>query len=84
MMPNTGPHHSNSYSCYDGSNYGPTFGGGHDLYLCDNCNIYNSNYSNLGHSYNLNGYVYGSTQIKNFLAGSYNFMVSEIEIFKLK
>jgi hypothetical protein len=31
QITNTGPHHSNAYSTYDGSNYGPTFGGGHDL-----------------------------------------------------
>ena len=51
-------------------------GGGHDLYLSDNCNANNSSYSNLSHSY-------GNNQGGNTtsLAGSYNFVVDEIEVF---
>jgi hypothetical protein len=78
---NNGPHHSNQYSTYQGSSYGPTFGGGHDLYICSNSNSTNSSYSNLGHSYSLPGFTYSSTQIKNYFAGSYNFMTSEIEVY---
>jgi len=71
-----------AYSVYDGSNYGPTWGGGHDLYLCDNCNTTNSSYTNLGYTYTLEGYTYGNQDCKDFLAGSYNFTVSEIEVYK--
>jgi len=71
-----------SYSAYGGTSYGPTFGGGHDLYLCDNCNSTNSSYSNLGYTYALDGYTYGNQDIKDFLAGSYNFTVVEIEVYR--
>jgi len=78
---NNGPHHSNQYSIYNGSGYGPTFGGGHDLYICSGSNSTNSSYTNLGHSYSLTGFTYSSTQIQSYLAGSYNFTTSEIEVF---
>eukprot|EP01080_Neovahlkampfia_damariscottae_P009231 gene9231-1317_t len=83
-LPNNGPHLSNQYSFYDYSSYGPCFGGGHDLYIAGNgCNTGNSNYSNLGHSFTCpEGQTYGQNGAKNFLAGSYNFTVSEIEVFK--
>ena len=46
-------------------------GGGDDLYISNDCNINTSSGSNLGHSYELpNGYTYGSTEAKNYLAGS--------------
>jgi hypothetical protein len=81
-LDNNGPSHSNTYSIYNGSGDGPTFGGGHDLYICSNSNTNNSSYSNLGHSYSGPvGMSYGSTQIQNYLAGSYNFMTIEIEVY---
>ena len=53
-------------------------GGGHDLYLSDNCNTNNSSTANLPYSY-------GKNQGGNFisLAGSYNFVVDEIEVFEV-
>jgi len=71
-------------STYGASGYGPTFGGGHDLYICQNSNSVTSSYSNLGHTYTHPTFAYGSIQAKNFLAGSYNFIVKEIEVFALK
>ena len=35
------------------SDYGPTFGGGHDLHISNNANTSGSSYSNLGNSYHL-------------------------------
>ena len=32
------------------SGYGPTFGGGHDLYIANGANANSSSYSNLGHT----------------------------------
>jgi len=75
---------NNSYSAYDGSNYGPTFGGGHDLYLCDNCNSTASSYSNLGYTYLCDGVTYGQQNAKDFLAGAYNFTVAEYEVWAKK
>lgn len=68
---------------YGAPNYHVTFGGGHDIYLCDNCNTTNSSYSNFGHTYKCpDGFAYGSNEAKNYFAGSYNFMTDEIEVFK--
>ena len=75
---------NHSYALNGTSSYGPTFGGGHDLHLCDNCNTVNSSYTNLGHTYKPpNGITYGTTEANNYLCGSYNFMVDEIECHKL-
>lgn len=48
---------------YGAPSYHATFGGGHDLYLCDNCNTTNSSYSNFGHTYKCpDGIAYGATE----------------------
>ena len=56
--------------------YGPTFGGGHDLYISDNCKSYNNSYCNKG-SYNT-----GNT---NLLGenGQTNFYVSKYEVYQV-
>ena len=59
--------------CY--SNYGPTFGGGHDIYICDNSNTSNSSNSYAGHTYNNVTY--------QELTGTKNFKCLEIEVFEL-
>jgi len=45
-----------SYSIYRNSAYGPTFGGGHDLYIVSNALSSTSSYTNGGHSYDFQGY----------------------------
>ena len=67
-----------SYSIYDYSSYGPTFGGGHDIYI-DFSN--NSNYLNFPHSYtDVLGKGYSIFKGDN---NNYNFTLKEIEVFKL-
>jgi hypothetical protein len=61
---------------------GITFGNGHDLNIADSSNTNTNSFSNLGHSYSHPEYAYGSNEAKSFLAGSFNFQVSEIEVFK--
>jgi len=61
--------------------YGPTFGGGHDIYITDKSNTNSSNHSNLGHSYIHPDYAHGSNEAQSLLAGSYNFKVFEIEVY---
>ena len=74
-----------AYSLYDESSRHATWGGGHDLALFGNCNTENTSYSNLGHTYTPpNGITYGTEDAKSYFAGSYNFMVEEVEIFSLK
>ena len=59
------------YEVYHHTSYISHFGGGCDLYISNDCNINTGSASNLGHSYELpNGYTYGSTEAKNYLAGS--------------
>jgi hypothetical protein len=58
-------------------NYGPTFGGGHDLHISDNCNSNNDSYTNFPCSYHSNGI--GTIR---FTESKY-FTVSEIEVFRL-
>ena len=68
---------NSSYEIYCHSSYGPTFGGGHDFYICDNCNSSDSSYNNSDHSYNTNGK-------KNAMAGTYNFLVKDYEVYQLE
>jgi len=67
-------------SIYDISAYGPTFGGGFDLHISDNCNANEGSYTNLGYAY-ASPKQYGTNESTNFLCGSRKFRVSEIEVF---
>jgi len=68
---------SQNHGIYCNSSYGPIFGG-HDFYIADKSNTNTDSYSNLGiHP----DYVNGSNEARSFLAGSYNFQVSEIEVY---
>ena len=67
---------------YGNSGYGPTFGGGHDIYIADDAASNTNSYTNLGHSYvQLAGYKYGASDTRSLLAGSYNFQPQEVEVF---
>jgi len=68
---------SNASHIYCHQSYCPMFGSGPDLYMCDNCNIVNSSYSNFGTTYD-----HASDQ--NKLAGSYNFTVKDYEVYVLE
>jgi len=58
---------SSQYGGYSGSNYGPTFGGGHDLYIDSSMT---KGYCNIGHSYTAPGCSGSSCQTD--FCGSYN------------
>ena len=66
-----------SNSIYGYSSYGPTFGGGHDFYICDGCNSSNNSYESMGNSYENDGKKYP-------LTGSSNFLVSDYEVYQLE
>lgn len=70
------------YAISGNSSFGPTFGGGLDIYIADKSNTNMSNYSNLGFTYKHPQYAYGSNEAKCFLAGAYNFQTAEIEVFQ--
>eukprot|EP01080_Neovahlkampfia_damariscottae_P005527 gene5527-9344_t len=72
--------HAVSHSIYDHSSYHCTFGGGHDIHICNNSNTLDGSYSNLGYSYTVIGEYYGSEGIKNIMGGTYKFKTLEIEV----
>jgi len=73
------PISSTDNSVYHHNNYGPTFGGGHDIYI--NQDFINKNsYANFPSSYKDIIGKGNSTFSGNF--GNYNFKLNEIEIFK--
>ncbi|CAF5107546.1 unnamed protein product [Rotaria sp. Silwood1] len=66
------------YAVRHHSKYGPTFGGGHDIYLADGSNRNNSSYTGFPTSY------FDTTGMGDItFTGAYNFTISDIEIFKL-
>jgi len=71
---------NNTQAVYGAANYGPTFGGGHDLYINLTAGGFGQqSYSNLGHSYEIKGK--NQNQKQSLLAGAYQFGVEEIEVF---
>jgi len=61
--------------------YLPTFGGGHDFYICSGCNTSTSSYSNFNHTYEAGKFTANKASV---LAGSYNFKVEDIEVYEVK
>ncbi|KAL9961767.1 hypothetical protein ACROYT_G030783 [Oculina patagonica] len=60
--------------------YGPTFGGGHDIYISDNANSNTNSYANFGSYYSVPSGVQDRTTI---LAGTNKFTPDEVEVFYL-
>ena len=71
-----------SHAIYGGSDCGPSFGRGCDIYISNDSNKNSQSYSNLCHTYQHPQYTNGSNEANNFLAGSYNFQTSEIEVYQ--
>jgi hypothetical protein len=73
---------SNSFTIFNYSQYGPTFGGGHDFYV--NASL-TSGYANIGHSYG-NNTMLGNTAYRQSLTGTggYNaWTVGKLETFTM-
>ena len=65
------------YGIYCDSGYGPTFGSGHDLHICNAANESTGSYSILGKAYK-----YPPNQaVATFLTGNQKFKVNEYEVF---
>ena len=69
-----------SLAIYREPGYGPTFGGGHDIYIADNANQNANSYTNFGSSYSLPNEV---TDRYTILAGTRYFSPDEVEVFYL-
>ena len=81
-LPQTGAYSYLSYSIYDCSSYGPTFGYGHDIYIVDYASSSGSSNTYLGYTYSPpSGYSYRSTFTQTFLAGTHSFTPDEVETF---
>ncbi|KAM3144789.1 hypothetical protein pb186bvf_003098 [Paramecium bursaria] len=59
------------------ASYGPTFGGGHDIYIAVD---FNSGYTNLGHSYDISGY---NVDIKTHIFGATTPQLQECKVYKV-
>ena len=68
---------TDTYSVYDCSSYGPTFGGGHDFYT----DLRTSAYANLGYTYACRVGIYGSSECWDDFAGGFDFSLVEIEVY---
>jgi hypothetical protein len=78
------PCKNTSQEIYGYSTYLLTFGGGHDLHICNQPNVNPGSYCNLGSGYEPGqGMVYQNETAKTYLAGSYNFKVLEIEVYQV-
>jgi hypothetical protein len=64
-------------AAYNYSSFGPTFGGGHDIYICDNSNSAAGSYSYLGSTYT------GPGASDSALAGERSFLVADYEVFAI-
>jgi hypothetical protein len=67
----------NAISC--APQLGPTFGGGHDIHISDECDSSTRNYTNFDYSYKNETGVSGDT----VFAGARNFAVRDIEVFEM-
>ena len=68
------------YAIYTRTDYGPTFGGGHDIRIYSNAASNTYSYTNFGHSYQPPS---GVSDPDTILAGTYKFSPSEVEVFHL-
>ena len=77
-----------SNSVYTNPKYGPTFGGGHDIYVADQSNLHMNSYTNFGNTYALNNLTlfnsWNLTFQKSFLTGGNGFQTVEIEVYASK
>ena len=74
-----GPY-KHEYAIFCDSDDGPTFGD--DITIVNNANTTMDSYSDLGCAYKHPQYAFETNEAKTFLAGSYKFQLSEIEIYK--
>ena len=75
LLPLKSTKNQNGILCDSG--YGPTFGGGRDLFISSRANANSESFSNLGVSYECPP----DANCETFLAGQRNFVVTELEVF---
>ncbi len=66
-----------SYAIYASAAFGPTFGGGHNLYIRDRSDVYTG-------SYTYHSSYYSGIPSSTYLAGTYNtWLTNDIEVFQI-
>jgi hypothetical protein len=78
VPPHIFPQQQQAHAILDYSSYGPTFGYGADLYVCDKCQSSNSSYSTIGQTYKNDTKIEGNA----VLTSSQNFTVKELKFSK--
>ena len=73
---------SENSATYSYTSYGPTFGGGHDIYICDNSNTAGNSYAYFPYSYVCDEQVEPTGS--SYLAGAYKFTATEIEVYSVE
>ena len=66
--------------------YGPTFGGGYDLIVCNQANTSKGSYTNTGNTYTNPKYTSNKQQSWELISGSkngYNFLIKEWEVYQI-
>ena len=71
----------NRYAIDRDSRYGPTFGGGFDIYISNNAASNRQSYTNCGHTYPLPPGYSSSGSSRTFYAGRWKFTPTDIEVF---
>ena len=69
----------NAHSVYDHADYLPTFGSGHDIYLCNGCNLEWSSYTNFPHGYGPDSDSTGHGS--GLFTGARSFVALEVEVW---
>lgn len=74
------------YAIFCNPQYGPTFGGGHDFFIANNCDQPDSgSNSNLGHCFRSDQSPITTVEkARTFLGGTVGFRVEDIEVFARK
>ena len=62
---------------------GPTFGAGYDFLIADNSDANEDSLSYLCNTYKHPRWMKNSAEAKQYLAGSFHFRTSEIEVFAM-
>jgi hypothetical protein len=73
------------YFYINNSKNGPIFGGGCDIYICNESNIKYGSYSNFGHTYELpHGLTHETSNAQSYQAGNYDkWLTEEIEVYQI-
>jgi len=69
-----------NYAINDSSGYGPTFGGGHDIYISSGCKSNSSSYCNCNHTYSF----FNSYNMVNSGTQNTSFQVADYEVYLIK